>query len=332
MDNTQSFIIRSINDLGDRIFGRKYRLLDKIVKELDRSDTCPDILYLGDSSVLRSAIEDTDKRTIGEMLAADIKGKAHLVEISHGAYHLDIFFHILSTLKVTRHCPKLVIIPVNIRSFTPQWYYQPKWQFKEEIDLLTRYHSGHGLKKYYRRKNIQSDYESIRVKYPLSSLSTIGEFEELRLNKNNPDVSSEERRRELFIYFFLCQVQKDNPRLLRIIDVINLARELKIKILFYISAMNINAAIKYVGEEFNYYYSNNIEIVKNLIIKENGSFLSDKDIAAHNFKSDSVVCADYSRSLGNEYFFHSESIDEHLNQKGREYISKRNMEIALQML
>lgn len=332
MGKIESFINRSINDLGDRIFGRKYRILDKIVNELDRSDTCPDILYLGDSTVLRVANEDADKRTIGEMLAGDIKGKAHVLEISHGAYHMEIFFHILNTLNVTRHRPKLIILPINIRSFSPQWHMQPKWQFKEEISLLIRYYSGCGLKKYYRRLKNQNDHESIPVQFPLSDMRTIGEFEKLRLNKNNPNVSQDNRRKELFIYFYLFQIPNNHPRLLKIKDIINLTGNLQSKILFYITPINIQAAIRNVGEEFSHYFSNNIDTVKNFIIKQNGCFLNDKETANHNFKSDSAVCVDYSRSLGSDYFFHSESIDEHLKQKGREFISKSNMETALRML
>ncbi|MBN2588510.1 MAG: hypothetical protein JXA96_01505 [Sedimentisphaerales bacterium] len=332
MGNIKYFINKNINDFGDRLFGRKYRLIDKIVNGLDKSDICPDILYLGDSTVLRAAHEDTDRRTTGEMLAGDMSGKANVLEISHGSYHMEIYYHIMKMSEVTRHHPKLFIVPINIRSFSPQWHRQPSWQFKEEIDLLKHYYSGHGLKRYYRRRINMNGYESIPVKYPLSNFKTVGEFEAIRLKNDSIEISESERRKELFIYFYLFQIPATHPRLLKIKDVIDLVGNLGGKLLFYITPINIQAANRTVGSEFNNYFLRNVETVKNLLINEKGIFLSDKDINDHDFTNDSVVCIDHSRSLSGEYFFHTESIDEHLNQKGRGFLSKNNMEAALKML
>ena len=194
------------------------------------------------------------------------------------------------------------------------------------------YYQKKGLKRYYRRQNNQNGFENIPVKYPLSELKTIGEFEKIRLNKEDLDISQEQRRKELFIYFYLFQTPIDHPRLLRIGDIINLAKGLNSKILFYITPINIQSAYRSIGEEFNCYFSHNIDTVRDYIIKQNGCFLSDTESGKNSFSNDSVICVDYSKSLESEYFFHPESIDEHLNQKGRDIISKKNMKIALKML
>jgi len=326
------YLNRRIKDLGDRIFGRKYGILEKIVEEFDKRDVCPDVLYLGDSTVLRVSNEDEDKRSTADMLAADLKGKARVLEISHGAYHMEVFYHLLSTLKVTCHRPRLIILPINMRSFSPQWYLRPNWQFRPEIELLISYYSGHGLRKYYRKYKYQDGYEKIPVEFPLSDIRTIGEFEELRLNKNNPSILQEMRRKELFIYFYLYPISKEHPRLINLMETVHLARSLDSKTMFYIAPINIAAAIRYVGREFVHYFSENLKAVKEIFVKEKIRVLTDEDIKRDGPLNDSVVCLDYSQVLGSDCFFHTESIDDHLNQKGRGFISRGAGTVALKLL
>lgn len=332
MLNEPFYIHRKIKDLGDRVFGKKYDIIEKIIDQFDRRDVGPDVLYLGDSTVLRVANEDTDKRTTADMLAANLNGQARILEISHGAYHMEIFHHILGTLKRTRHRPRVIILPINMRSFSPQWYLRPQWQFRSEIELLKRYSSGYSLKKHYRKQKYQNGYEKITVEFPLSDIKTIGEFEELRMNSDPSVIPDNNRRKELFIYFYLYPISEKHPWLINLKETISLVRSLQSKIIFYITPINIAAAIRDVGQEFEHYFSENIRTIKDVLIKENGHILADEDVDRNEFINVPIVCLDYSRKLDSDYFFHRASIDDHLNQKGRRFISIGTGAVTLKML
>jgi len=318
--------------LTDAVLGRKYEILETIAREFDRGDSCPEIVYLGDSTILRVAHEDQDKRSTAQMLAADLSGKARVLELSHGAYHMGIFYHMMSTFRITRRQPRLMVIPINMRSFSPQWYLRPGWDFRAEIRLLNRYYRGQGLRTRYRRAPKDAGYEEIRVEYPLTNLRTIGEFEKLRLNKPDPSTPQEQRRRDLFIYFFLHPVSDGHPLLVKLRETVRLARTLHIGVLFYLTPINVQAALSSVGREFDDYFSRNLAVVKNLLAEEKCIWIENGRWEGDDRRDDSVACIDLSRALTGDCFFHTASIDEHLNEKGRRYISKEVGAVASRLL
>jgi hypothetical protein len=308
---------------SDWFLGSKYIILEKILKEFSEVKSCPDIVYLGDSTVFRVSEFDEDQRSTADILAADLSAEIRVLGLAKNAYHMGVFYHILNVFKKTMKRPRLIIIPINMRSFSPQWYLRPRWQFREEIDLLDNYCSGSRPKiRLRKKKKDNSAYESNPVEFPISSLKTIGAFEELRLNKSNSEQEERIRKKELFIYFYLYPIVKEHPRLVQLMKTVQLASFLDIKTVFYITPINIEAALKYTGDEFNHFFGKNLEIVKNSLEKTGVLFMGN-EVEKNDFSgNEPAVCQDFSNVLGREYFFHIKSIDEHLNQHGRNYISK----------
>ncbi len=321
-----------IGKVIDTILGRRYDILERIAREFDSGDSCPEIAYLGDSTVLRIADEDRDRRSTAEMLATDLSGRARVLELSHGAYHMGIYYHMVSTFRVTRKRPRVVVIPVNMRSFSPQWYLRPSWEFQAEIGLLHRYCSGKGLRLRYRRTEASNGYEQTRVEYPMTSLQTIGEFEKLRLSKPDSPAQQEERRRELFVYFFLHPISEGHPLLVKLTETVGLARALGLKIVFYMTPINTTAALKSVGREFEQHFSRNLQVVKDALTAEKCFLTANGQSEGNDCCDNPIVCMDLSQSLGSDCFFHDGSIDEHLNERGRRFVSKRIGTIVLRFL
>jgi len=216
---------RRIKKLGDRVWGKKYEIFREILDEFDGVDSCPDVVYLGDSTVFSISDKDEDRRSTSDMLAADLFGKARVLGLTHGAYHMEIYYHILNVFGRTRKRPRLVIVPINMRSFSPQWYMRPSWRFETEIELLNDYSSGIGRSIYYRKRECENGYEKINVTFPMCDLQTIGEFERVRLSKPESMTQQEIRRKVLFIYFYLYSIAEKHPRLLRLIEMLNLTRK-----------------------------------------------------------------------------------------------------------
>ncbi|MEN6576473.1 MAG: hypothetical protein ABFD90_09025 [Phycisphaerales bacterium] len=308
--------------LADAVLGRKYDILESIAREFDRGDSCPEIVYFGDSTILRISDEDRDRRSTADMLAADLSGKARVLELSHGAYHMGIYYHMVNTFRITRTRPRLLVIPINMRSFSPQWYLRPSWEFKAEIGLLRRYYSRKGLRTRYRKADVATGYEETRVECPLTNLRTIGEFETLRLSSPPASPQREQRRKELFAYFFLCPISDGHPLLVKLREMVKLARMLRIVVLFYMTPINVEAASDSVGPEFDHYFSRNLQVVRAALAEEGCVFVKDGCSEGNDRGDRSVACMDFSRALASDCFFHPGSIDEHLNEKGRKFISK----------
>ncbi len=323
---------KRVKRLMNSILGRQYGVLAKIVEDFDRGHPCSDVVFLGDSTVLRVANEDQDRRSTAEMLAGDLSGAARVLELSHGAYHMAIYYHMVNTFRVTRQQPRLIIVPINMRSFSPQWYLRPGWEFAPEIRLLRRYYSGQGLRLRYKKARtakLEGEYRKTRVEYPMTSLRTVGEFEELRLNHPDSPTQQERRRRELFIYFFLHPISESHPLLVKLREMVELAQMLSIRMLFYISSINVEAAMRSVGQEFERYFAMNVKVVKDALAKQNCVFVKDTD--GNDLCDRLTAYTDYSRALGSDCFFHTESIDEHLNQKGRRFISEGIRDITFKL-
>jgi len=321
-----------VKRLMNSILGRQYGMLARIVGDFDRGHPCSDVVFLGDSTVLRVANEDQDRRSTAEMLAGDLSGAARVLELSHGAYHMAIYYHMVNTLRVTRQQPRLIIVPINMRSFSPQWYLRPSWQFAPEIRLLRKYYSGQGLRLRYKKARtgkLEGEYRKTRVVYPMSSVRTVGPFEELRLNNPDSATEQEKRRKELFIYFFLHPISESHPLLMKLREMVELAQMLRIRMLFYITPINVEAAIRSVGQEFERYFSMNVKIVEDAFAEQKCVFV--KDTEGNDLCDSLTAYTDYSRALGSDCFFHTESIDEHLNQKGRRFISKGIRNVVLKL-
>ncbi len=90
-----------------------------------------DVLYLGDSTLLLPFGEVTTGEILQELLPDQRVG-----QIAHPAYGLDLFYDYAAY--VDRHggwSPTLVL-PINLRSFSPAWDMRPAYQFEKESKIL----------------------------------------------------------------------------------------------------------------------------------------------------------------------------------------------------
>ncbi|MCB0081790.1 MAG: hypothetical protein KDE47_12705, partial [Caldilineaceae bacterium] len=94
-----------------------------------------DILYFGDSTVWYPRGVQTTPQMLQEYLPEHTVG-----EVSHAAYNLDLYLHYVQALvRYTAshdYRPALVIIPLNMHSFSPEWDQRPEYQFTEEKRIL----------------------------------------------------------------------------------------------------------------------------------------------------------------------------------------------------
>ncbi len=84
-----------------------------------------DVLFFGDSTAKAIEKKDSDRRGIAEMLSADI-APLSIQGIIHPAYQAEVYLEFIKRLKDFATPPKIIVITVNMRSFSPSWDMNPQ--------------------------------------------------------------------------------------------------------------------------------------------------------------------------------------------------------------
>lgn len=309
--------IQRIVFLIKQIFSNKdsepYGEFENLYKTYHRERSSPEILYLGDSVIERIAHDDSDRRTLGDMVVDAARDIAKVRVISHSAYHPAIYEALLQTLSILNNRPKLVVLPINLRCFSPQWDLNPEWQFTEEINLLRDFVSKvpNTIPRKPRRtisRDMLNDFENLKVNYPLSSLNKIGHFRLIVNSSPASDVQRTFRLQQIFIYHYMFPLKSNHRKLLALTRILRLLRRLGIKHLLYFTPINYLAGQRFVGEHFRE------------AIKEQTALISD---ALKPLVNSDVTIRDYSLSFDDAKFFHNDIANEHINDVGRIELAKR---------
>ncbi|HXW01312.1 MAG TPA: hypothetical protein VEC93_23075, partial [Anaerolineae bacterium] len=95
--------------------------LPKEILELDQQlQAGVDTIYLGDSILIHPLGEPT----LPEILRSLIPNH-RIGSVAHPAYHLDLYERYINYLVKHNSQVKRVIIPINMRSFSPEWDLRP---------------------------------------------------------------------------------------------------------------------------------------------------------------------------------------------------------------
>jgi hypothetical protein len=299
----RSFLRNRISDLFLRARGGRSappRPLDLMVKTFGRGPGKP-VLFLGDSSVERISREDADRRTTAEMLDARLGGG--VLGATHSAYHPTIYRHLLALFERLPARPRLVVVAVNLRCFSPIWEFRPEFQFQAEIGRIDEYSRRGRLRPYRgdapRDEAAWNRFLAHDLGLAEPNLERVGDY--IRLTESRPiDPDGQARRRRgLFMAHYLPPLAPDNRAVERLLP-------LGINILPYLTPVNMMAGIRHVGERFDLGVKRNADLVLR---------------AVHDATSDRAparcVPLDLSRALDATFFFHREDTTEHLNQLGR---------------
>lgn len=265
-----------------------------------------DILYLGDSVVERISWHDTDKRTLDQMTADLLPNDASLVCVARAAYHFRIYYHLLNVLRSMRNRPKLVILPINMRCFSPQWDLNPSWQFEEEIQILTAYPETHRIPAIRVNADVltYSDAErNLELDLPFTDIKRLGQF--LNLIKNVPSDPEGKfyRRQQIYILHYLNSLKRNHRRLNYLVKILDLLSDLNIFTLMYITPINCEGAVRHIGEGFMDGVRTNAELLL--------------DVVQPYLKDGQASLLDLQEKLPSHDFFHADELTEHLNQSGR---------------
>ena len=114
---------------------RKPYFFDNLIKLDALLENKTDIIYFNDS-VNRSFDDlEKDRRTLSDMVKDDVASyTAEGIEFS--GYNMVLYLEFVKYILKQKHHPRVIILPLNMRSFSVEWHLGPTVQWKDEIEAL----------------------------------------------------------------------------------------------------------------------------------------------------------------------------------------------------
>jgi hypothetical protein len=243
--------------------------------------------------------------------------------ISRTAYHIGVYYQLTRLLQYLTSKPKVVVFPINMRSFSPQWDINPKYQCTKYIRKIEKRIGKFGSsvnKCLYGidKKTSKNDFLNSRVFCAGTSFQYVKEFENIIRAKPKHRDEIIFRRKHIFIYHYLYKLEPTHQKLLLLRDLIQLLKDMQLIAVIYITPINFKAGLKYVGDDFMRVFNSNLQVVYDCLGCTSQSALNNSIF----IKERSCIFGDYSQSLGPEYFFNEDHPTEHLNETGRTFLAK----------
>lgn len=268
------------------------------------------VAYFGDSVLERVSRDDTDPRTLAELVTTAVSGRVEIIPFSHGAAHPALFHRLLQLLVDWKWRPSAVVIPINMRCFSPQWDHNPQWQFHEYLDAVRTFRTWHSstaplvpeIDTTVRRDPI---FEAMLVDSPGTTCRTVGDFRKIIFSKPTDPMAVRARWREIFIYHYLPRLQPDQRRLRSLLAAKQLCDQAGIHTIFYVTPINYQAGLRLVKEPFAERFAENVRVVMSTV--RAGLY---------------STVLDWSQNLDDRHFFHPDDPTEHLNQLGRAILAE----------
>ena len=264
------------------------------------------VIYFGDS-VVKSSQSDGIENILYELSGEKIK------VIAHEAYHLGVYEAFVNYIakQPTEKRPKIIIIPINMRSFSPEWDTRPLYQFNNEITKLNsngnlfiglwaRINNLFGNSAEKRSVN-ESEWKKQFVYNGSEAVGTVRDFEYI-ITGNELDINNLIKGK--FIYQYMYNLYPEHKKVISLKNIIKTANESGISVIIYITPIDYEEGETYV-DGFSDKLRENTDVIKNMA-KENNYNLFD-----------------FSTSLRHTNFNYEFTPNEHLKKEGTLYISEQ---------
>ncbi|MFH1894656.1 MAG: hypothetical protein ABH813_02040 [Patescibacteria group bacterium] len=292
------FLIKNIRSFDQLI------ILEKAKKE------GADIIYLGDSAVSHYSPKDLNKRAIPQMLQ-EILPEHSIVSVDNAAWKADIFLEVCKYIIKQKYYPKIIIIPINMRSFSPSWDKRPGYQFEEKKAILKNKLSFMFFKtievfdKSDKFNEItQDEFDNTEVFNGEEAAGKVKDFESHEFRHY-----SEENMKNTILYYYMFSLKKENRLMQFLLETAKILRENNIKPVFYITPIDYETGSRYFPGEFSERLKSNTETIKSV------------------FSENHFEVLDFSKDLETDFFAWEKYPNEHLNEKGRKYVAEKIAEI-----
>lgn len=308
----------SVNDSQEE--GSEYQVLKGLVESYS-GDRPPPLLVFGDSVFLRVATDDQSPPSLGEILANYFQDG--VFQVSGSGYHSGLFEQFCAVLATLSAQPRIAVVPINLRSFSPTWDLNPLYQFHSEIELLSTFdmkRSNFMLQDTKPPSELEVHIDHFKLEG--EKAITLGDFHDII--GENPEIGSEKwnvRLKSIFRHHYMHPVHSGHRKIKNLKQIIRLLNDGGVAVYCYITPINHEAGMEYCGDIFIKSVEKNISIIR----QELESVFSAMP-ANHNalmFRLD-----DFSFQFPKTAFFTSHNATEHLRYEGRDFIARRIITVA----
>lgn len=296
-----------------------YTILRDFVRAYS-SDAPPDILVFGDSVTLRVAVDDESSESFGDLLGRFLKGARQIHVVSDSGYHPGIFEGFCMSLSKLPGRPRLAVLPINLRSFSPTWDLSPLYQFDQETALLAGFNVDQPN---YRLTSYGPDYDHCSRSVMLSVLGKpaikLSEFNDV-IARNPPhgSIAWTERLNTIFSWHYTCPLSPMHRKLRSLTRSVKLLNGIGVAVYCYFTPINYEAGIEYCGEHFRTMVDGNLAQIRHQL----ESVVSPPALPAREgvnlFKLDNLAF-----EFPKDMFFTPHNATEHLRYRGREFLVRR---------
>lgn len=270
------------------------------------------ILYFGDSTIKYSSPKDINKSSISEILT-NLESSYSIGDVSSPAYQLKVFEAMLNYISNSSDKPGAIIVPINLRSFSPSWDMAPDNQFENEIFFLNHHFLSYFSKPLNILRAIKTEiitdeaFITTPVYYKQKKIGTVKDF----IDKEDSSLLREDILKNKYIFYYMYNLDENHRLIKSLKKMIETADKLDIKLYPYITPIDFEDGTKYVGLDFIDQTKINTEKICTIL------------------KINNLPCLNLTFDLNSDYFDFDESPNEHLNERGREYVANKLKEFII---
>ena len=268
-----------------------------------------DAVIIGDSTLHYRDERDTDHRNIVEMLRGFVPSLS-FVRLSNGAYMPDVYAPFCRRIARDARPPKIVILEVNMRSFSPVWDMRPMNQFEKEKITLAFHNTPYqfllrplmALKAFNFDVVTQKEY----LEHPVTSGGDIvGQVKDF--DNDSFNTFSEENLQKKFTLSYMYDLHAEHRKIQSIVECIEALKTVGVRTLFYITPVDWEAGVESLGTDFTTQLQRNVRVVEQAIQQHGGEVV------------------DLSQLLSSADFNWRVDLypNEHLAQRGRAIVAER---------
>lgn len=287
----------------------------KMLKDLDSLQNISDVLYFAESSNGTAANEDTCIWSISQMI--DTLSPLKVKAIEHGAIHAKTYLQLIKNIR--NNTPlKALIVTMNLRSFNADWIhseletklsqsdvmYEPNTPIIKRLKLAFNAYDNKSieLRNYYREQQWKYDFINVPSNFKYKNvrawddgmangtyLLSNGDWDMPKISLACSYIKS---------YAFTIN-PATNPRIKNFDEIVQTAKEKKIKLIFNLLPENVEYADSLVGKE-----------LVNLMM-ENKNFLIER------YSALGVTVIDNFTNVKGRDYIDQNWTTEHYNQTGR---------------
>ena len=269
-----------------------------------------EIVYFGDSTINWAGEHDKNNADMPKLLRL-LLPKMKILKISYPSYQMDVYAAYAQYIVQKGYHPKFVIVPINMRSFSPEWDRRPLWQFRKEQfvarhsnSLWMKFYQPLGVFKFFESNISAWEYQQTKVYTGGALIGKVKDFD-------NPLYASpnDEKTKRQLLFRYMYDLTADHRKIKSMLHMVDVLKNNGIKVILYITPLDVQTGKKYLGDDFSQKLDKNVQLITSLLAGQG------------------VPVLDFSKSLDTKYFTWWENKkelypNEHLQLLGRMFVVK----------